>query len=322
MKRSLQNLLAFDSYVVVVTPGMGGECALWLRDKGKRVIEVPESDAGVLATEADSGFITATLNPRETADALMRHGVGIDRIFPYVDAMFAAHYSAPGPLLARFLAVQDALSDAESKTYFARIMSFYRSLDPRKLSPNPKASGRYGYDASRTGVIPNGTAIDCGAYTGDTLAEFREAGALWAFEPNLQNFGDLCHRAITQQNVIPRRVALGKVRGLAMVSREGSRSSMGQSGDLVEVDTIDHLFADTPVDYIKIDAEGSDMDVLDGGAHVIKRDRPVIACAAYHKPEHLLGVAERLQQLLGPVKLYASHDPSWIFHLHYIAVPQ
>ena len=44
----------------------------------------------------------------------------------------------------------------------------------------------------------------------------------------------------------------------------------------VETVTLDEMMGDTPVDFIKIDAEGMEIDVLDGAAQLIARDRPLI----------------------------------------------
>ncbi len=37
--------------------------------------------------------------------------------------------------------------------------------------------------------------------------------------------------------------------------------------------------------------------------------------------EHLVEIADFLVETLAPCRLYAAHDPNWVFHIHYIAVP-
>lgn len=62
-------------------------------------------------------------------------------------------------------------------------------------------------------------------------------------------------------------------------------------------------------------------DALLGGRDMLRRNRPVAAVAAYHTPEHLVEIADFLVETLAPCRLYAAHDPNWVFHIHYIAVP-
>jgi FkbM family methyltransferase len=46
------------------------------------------------------------------------------------------------------------------------------------------------------------------------------------------------------------------------------------------------------VDFIKVDAEGSDLEVLEGAHDTICRFLPKIAVATYHRPEHASAMAE------------------------------
>jgi hypothetical protein len=77
-----------------------------------------------------------------------------------------------------------------------------------------------------------------------------------------------------------------------------------------------------PVDYLKMDIEGAELDALEGGRAMLASCRPVVAVAAYHKPEHVAEIAEFLLETLSPCRLYAAHDANWVFHIHYIAVPE
>jgi Methyltransferase FkbM domain len=47
-----------------------------------------------------------------------------------------------------------------------------------------------------------------------------------------------------------------------------------------------------PIDLIKLDVEGGEMNVLRGAARSIKRDRPQLAVSLYHRRDDLLGIPE------------------------------
>jgi hypothetical protein len=55
----------------------------------------------------------------------------------------------------------------------------------------------------------------------------------------------------------------------------GARLSVGETGTVL-VETGDELLGDTPIHVIKIDAEGMELDVLEGLAGVIARNRPAM----------------------------------------------
>lgn len=65
----------------------------------------------------------------------------------------------------------------------------------------------------------------------------------------------------------------------------------------VPVTTLDIFDAEkklAKVDFLKVDVEGYELEVLRGGAKVIKKYRPKIAIATYHRPEH----AEEIRKIL------------------------
>ncbi len=121
------------------------------------------------------------------------------------------------------------------------------------------------------------TAVDVGGHIG--LWSFNLAAAfqhVHAFEPVAD------HRACFEKNVTVANVtlhacALGREDGY--VSIHTAPTSTGDSwikgGGTIPMVTLDSLEL-TEVDFIKIDCEGYEENVLRGGAETIKRDRPVI----------------------------------------------
>ena len=51
------------------------------------------------------------------------------------------------------------------------------------------------------------------------------------------------------------------------------------------------------VDYIKLDIEGAELDMLHGAAKTISRWKPKMAISAYHKPEDLWTLASYVKSL-------------------------
>jgi hypothetical protein len=65
----------------------------------------------------------------------------------------------------------------------------------------------------------------------------------------------------------------------------------------VPVTTLDAFVAENElarVDFLKVDVEGYELEVLRGGAGMIKKHRPKIAIATYHQPDHAVEIRKFL----------------------------
>ncbi len=158
------------------------------------------------------------------------------------------------------------------------------------------------------GVYPEppeeGTAVDVGAFTGETSVWLYDRGAskVYAIEPSGDAYR-LLERVVHVNNldgsVVPLRVALGAEEARVAVSSGGAASKVvGEGGD-VRMTRLDRLVEElgvARVDYIKLDVEGFEESVLMGAMGVLQRDKPVVAVAVYHKPRQPLDVWRLLRK--------------------------
>ncbi len=358
--RSLTNLLAFQRYVVVGANSGGDQVKVFLEGHGKRIVAFTDLNAQLCGArragidvlppaaldrfvDTDTAFVVGTVRQRDAAELLVAAiGASPERIFPFVNPMFAPHYQPTtwDRLSPRLAAVRSCLSDEPSRTYFDRVTAFYRTLDPRHLAQNPCRIGHYGYDAPGANPRPGDAIIDCGAFTGDTFDDFLAATggdchiyALEAFLPNLERLIARIAERNLKSMVTPLHVAAAEHQGAVLISGDeatpdgGATAVAGRAGyrDIVLAETLDNLFLKhipRRIDYLKMDIEGADFDALKGASRLLREHRPVVAVAAYHCPEHVVEIPEYLTQALSPCRLYAAHDPAWHFHIHYVAVPE
>ena len=349
--RSLTDLLAFDRFIAVGANSGGDQVVRWLREHGKTVLAFTDlapalqgamrGGLPVLApaeclNDPATAFVIGTVRQMEAAE-LLTGPLGVDplRVFPFVNPMFAEHYapgaqSAVAPDHGR---IRACLSDADSRAYFDRVTAFYRTLDARHLVPQPRRIGQYGYDAPGANPKPGAVIVDCGAFTGDTVPDFLAATggecrvhALEAFAPNFDKLTTTIAAQGWQGVVNPLPLAVAREKGVIAMGGDDSIADgcagIGLGARQVQADTLDNLFLDLPVDYLKMDIEGAEMDALEGGRRMLEIHRPVVAVAAYHKPGHIVEIADFLLSALGPCRLYAAHDPAWVFHIHYVCVPR
>jgi len=150
----------------------------------------------------------------------------------------------------------------------------------------------------------NEVFIDCGAYDGDTISEFRrETGdqfsRIIAFEPDPKNFGALKSAVNGDPRIMLQPYATGARRETVRFSLSGTGSRISSTGSCeVQLVTLDEALDGLAPTYMKFDIEGGEPDALEGGSEIIRRCRPKMAVCLYHSPDHLWRIPLRLNELL------------------------
>ena len=71
----------------------------------------------------------------------------------------------------------------------------------------------------------------------------------------------------------------------------GASSHLSEGGDeVVSVVALDDALPSAPVNMLKMDVEGAEIEALNGARELIARQRPCLAISAYHEPEHLWAI--------------------------------
>ena len=154
--------------------------------------------------------------------------------------------------------------------------------------------------------------MDIGAYRGDILRLFlQEAvhGQVIGFEPNPINCRYLKRRFPASQI---EQVALSNRRGLETFLRDKDRPARSRLATVnskdqmagggteqleVLVTTLDDYFGnDNRVDFIKIDAEGAELEILQGGVKVLSANQPFMVI------EH--GLSPSQSNITNSIKLF------------------
>lgn len=212
---------------------------------------------------------------------------------------------------------ENILSDKESKQVLYNLilhsLTFNRDLLKKIYDKN-----QYFFD-ERFSVNAGDTFIDVGAFTGDTVADIikrfgKKFKAIHCFEPNTLNYL-LLKQYIKKENlegkVISYNLGLSDKKETLNFSGIGSGFHLTASGEeiaeSIQTDTIDELFKDTKVDFIKMDIEGAEPLALQGGAEVIKRDKPKLAICVYHFPNQLWEIPMYIKSLMPEYKLFLRH---------------
>ncbi|MBD5531540.1 MAG: FkbM family methyltransferase [Lachnospiraceae bacterium] len=132
-----------------------------------------------------------------------------------------------------------------------------------------------------------GCVLDIGANIGNHTCFFLvecAAKKVYAFEPVLRTYQILQKNVALnhlQDRAICRNIALGAHSGQAAITHQDSVDSGGtkveaSAGGGICMDALDNLDIEEKIDFIKIDVEGYEYEVLKGGQKTICKNKPII----------------------------------------------
>jgi FkbM family methyltransferase len=168
--------------------------------------------------------------------------------------------------------------------------------------------------------VAGDVVIDCGACIGEVSLLFAglvgTTGEVHLFDP-VPLHTRFCH---LQGSLNPILKHVLRVNTLAVSDRTHSISGAvidsnkidpgGLKIDSFSSVTLDDYVAEnklTRIDFIKMDIEGAEMNALAGAASVIRRFKPRLAISAYHKPDDLWKIADKIRSLNSNYQLYFGH---------------
>ncbi len=141
------------------------------------------------------------------------------------------------------------------------------------------------------GFVPERGAIvvDGGLCDGGTAIRFSQMGyKVYGFEPSEKNFA-VARNAAEKNNFVAENFGLGSFKHettFAQSANPGASKVEPNGTETVRITTLDSYVREKNlprVDFIKLDVEGAELDVLRGAATTIARFKPILALSAYHK---------------------------------------
>lgn len=217
----------------------------------------------------------------------------------------------------------DMLADERSRQTYENVLKYRLTLERKYLERVYEPNIYFNND-----VIPqiNGKSfIDCGAYVGDTLAQFNMSSCCkctdyYALEPDeahcerIRSY--ISEKQITGVHIIPVAAWGKKTRlkfnsagvGSGCVSELLEEDSVSTKRIEIQADKLDNVIPiGGSVDFIKMDIEGSEIPAIYGAAKIIQRDTPTLAISVYHKKTDLWEIPLLLHKLNPMYRLYVRH---------------
>ncbi len=159
----------------------------------------------------------------------------------------------------------------------------------------------------------NEAYLDLGAYNGDTVEEFiNEVKAyrkIIAVEPDYKNFKKLKSNTEKVNNILLYNAAVAEKNGTALFSMRGGRNSSVGEGTEIKTVGVDEEFSTERVSYIKMDVEGNEISAIRGAKETLKKYRPRLNIAAYHKNADIFEIPLLISSINPDYKIYLRHHP-------------
>lgn len=189
--------------------------------------------------------------------------------------------------------VRELLADEPSRQALNAVLAFRTQPDRFMCPPQPQDEVQYLPTWLRQTLAERGVTslrlVDGGAYRGETV---RELGGLmpiaqaWTFEPDAENYAHLVRNLADWPAPIthvPAGVSdqAGRV---GFSTGQGEGSFVGGLGvTQVPVVSLDECLHKADINFIKLDLEGHELHALQGAQKTIRKNRPILTIAGYHR---------------------------------------
>jgi FkbM family methyltransferase len=245
--------------------------------------------------------------------------LGCDTVVPFGFLFWKYHETtlpyfcldSPHKVLAQKNPIRAAMqlwSDECSREEYVAQVGFRVSMDFALV--NRKVGGTHYFPPDLISLSKDEVFVDCGAFDGDTIADFVQETAglfqrLVAFEPDPLTYLKLQERVRDmepelREKIELRQEATGRKPELSTIEATGTMmSAVGSGSSVIQVNDLDSALASIDPTYIKFDIEGFEPEALMGASRLLARTRPILALSIYHQQDHLWKIPLLLASLLG-----------------------
>ncbi|NOU50788.1 FkbM family methyltransferase [Pseudoalteromonas sp. JBTF-M23] len=213
--------------------------------------------------------------------------------------------------------VKSWLADDESKHTFDAVVGFRNNYDLAFMDG-------FKFDITNMYIEPfilpfkdSAIFFDLGAYDGSDSERFLRhvnKGIAYLFEPIPEQVNVLQKKYQNSNSVQVVAAAVGSTEKTVYFNVSGTSSKVVESGDDQDAVAVQQTYLDKfckqnelQPDYIKMDVEGFEVEVLKGMEELIQQHKPKLAVSVYHRVEHLTQVPMMLKALCPEYKFYLRH---------------
>jgi len=219
----------------------------------------------------------------------------------------------------------EALEDDYSKELYDALLKYRFIRDPKIIKGLFESRNNCYLDDVFIDNYKAGLYLDVGSYNADFITTLStrvdiSKSRFYIFEPNKLFYNNIIKTLNKSINYKAFNVALcDKIGEMEFLRLDFSTSHIldkkynaykdynNNDIDMIHTDTLDSIIKDEVVTGIKIDIEGAEESMLMGSCETIKRDRPIILLAIYHRWDDMFKLQEYLMSLDLNYKFYIRH---------------
>lgn len=158
------------------------------------------------------------------------------------------------------------------------------------------------------------TFVDLGAYNGDTVLKYTSLcpgiEKIYAVEPDKRNFRKLRENTSHIEGITYINALISDTTGMSHIDLSKGRGvHEAKDGGDIESITVDDILKGEKVDFIKFDVEGNEHKAIEGSKESIKKYRPVMHMACYHRSEDIFDLPLEVLKIRSDYKVYMRHLP-------------
>ena len=226
--------------------------------------------------------------------------------------------------------VYSRLADETSRSCYENYINYKLTGD---ISYLEKAESDPDDEFGLLNGLSEGCFVDLGAYYGDTLIRYLNKFPCLtkavAVEPERHSFKKLkeCAEALGS-DITCINALIGSRTGTEQVSASrgrGTRALPASNVELkktidIDVVTVDSLSLDN-VSFIKFDVEGSEAEAIEGAKETIKKCRPVMKIACYHRSDDVFAIVQKVLEIRNDYKVFIRNTrciPGWETDFYFI----
>lgn len=194
----------------------------------------------------------------------------------------------------QYIKLYDIFADDLSREIYSNIIMYRITLNLSYMEKAFKMSEKEGIQDFDKIVVSrfgegNCRFFDVGAYDGKSSLDFISFSPkyrhIYIFEPDKSHIENITHNLRGKENVSIINAAVGAQRGFIgfdSSDKAGGGKVSKQGMEMVEMVMLDD-YIEAGVNYIKMDVEGYEADVLKGAERFIKKEKPLLGVSVYHK---------------------------------------
>lgn len=220
----------------------------------------------------------------------------------------------------------DKLADYHSKKVLTSILKNWLFLDTNGLGSVKRELADY-YDLDLVSTGENCVFVDAGAYSGDAALAYinaygRNYKRIYCYEAYEKAVEPLKNNMEEYENVVIRPIGLSSGELQSRLILEEDQRLTGKHSDREKAITVKTTSIDLDItekiDFLKIDVNGREKQVLQGVRNHMEKEHPSLLIALYHEMNHLLDIPQMITEVDSSYKLYLRYYGGDLIPTNYI----